>query len=98
MQEMCESDGLTLFANSPEDYKDVIERSGFRLFSVESENKKSEKYYNELVEHLQKPEVLNLLRGHFSEEEIQSTIRGYTLVIESIRENQLLITKFVCIK
>ncbi|MCK9150418.1 methyltransferase domain-containing protein [Methanobacterium alcaliphilum] len=95
MKQMMESDGLTLFANTEEDYRQVITRAGFKLISISDFNDQYLKYNMEIVEHLKKNEIQKLLKNKFDDKEINSTIHGYQLIVDSINEKELLVRKIL---
>jgi phosphoethanolamine N-methyltransferase len=98
MGEMMKIDGLTLFANTDDQYKDVIRRVGFELISIDAEDEIYANYNKEIVKHLKKPEIQKKLKEIFTTKEIEDSIKGYTLICQAIQEKELFVRKIICKK
>lgn len=98
MAEMIKLDGLTIFANTEEDYREVIRLSGLKLFSIEKQDETYSNYNKKIVKHLERPEIQSKLMEDYSKEEIENTIKGYGLLYDAIQDNELLIRKIICKK
>lgn len=98
MDEMMRIDGLTLFANTEDQYKDVIRRAGFELISIDAEDEIYANYNHEITKHLKKPEIQKKLKEMFAIKEIEDSIKGYSLIYQAIKEKELFVRKIICKK
>jgi len=98
MQEMADEDALTIVANTEDDYREVIRKSGFVLDRIDNEDKDYYRYNKSLDEHLRKPEVQNQLMPRFTREKIETEARMYRLIAESIAEGEMLVRRILCHK
>lgn len=98
MEEMMRLDGLTLFANTEGNYKDVIRLAGFKLILIDEEDETYAKYNNEIVKHLKKHEIQKKLKEMFTNKEIEDSIHAYRLLHHAIKEKELLIRRIICKK
>lgn len=98
LKDMMRLDGITLFANTQEDYRDVLRQSGFKIVSIAEESENYAQYNNDIINHLKRDEIQNKLKGKFSDKEIQDNILSYTLLYDSLKEKELFIQRIVCKK
>ncbi|MBI5680284.1 MAG: methyltransferase domain-containing protein [Methanobacterium sp.] len=98
LKEMMRLDGITLFANTEEDYSDVLRQARFKIVSIDEESEKYAQYNKEIINHLKKDEIQNKLKGKFSDKEIQDNILAYSLLYDSLKEKELFIRRIICKK
>lgn len=96
--EMMRLDDLTLFANTEEDYKNIIHQAGFKLVSIDSEDENYARYNKEIIKHLQKDDIQKKLKRKYTNKEIEDNIHAYNLLYQSLKEKELLIRKIICRK
>ena len=96
--EMMKLDGITLYANTEEEYKKVIHQAGFKPVSIDEEDENYTKYNKEIIRHLNKEEVQKKLKRNFSNKEIEDTIHSYSLLYQSLKEKKLFIRRIICKK
>jgi phosphoethanolamine N-methyltransferase len=98
LKEMMILDGITLFANTQEDYMDVLHQSGFKIASIDEESERYVQYNEDIINHLKRDDIQNKLKGKFSDKEIQDNIHAYSLLSDSLKEKELFIRRIVAKK
>jgi phosphoethanolamine N-methyltransferase len=96
MQEMIDEDALSIVANTEDDYRDVLRKSGLVLDGIDNEDPDYYRYNKSLEEHLMQPGVQHQLQPVFTREKIETEARMYGLIAESIAEGQMLVRRILC--
>lgn len=93
LKQMCETEGLTLYAETENNYKNLLREVGFFDIEMRDENANYYQYNMDIVNHLiqEKQHPSNLL---FTQKMLEDSMRGYQLIADSIRDNDLLIRWF----
>lgn len=94
LQKLCELEDLTLYAQTENDYKTLLEKTGFTDIEMRSENENYVKYNQNIISRLKQPEVKIPFIKKFTEKSWQEAIEGYQLIADSIQSNELLIRWF----
>lgn len=97
LDKMCATEGLTLYAETEEAYKSLLSESGFINIVMRDENSHYYQYNTEIVQRLleEKKHPRNPLLDNKTIEEFS---QGYQLIADSIKDNELLIRWFRCVK
>ena len=98
LQEMCELEDLTLFAETENNYLRLLKDSGFSKIDMQSEDNSYIKYNRSIAANLRKKLASHKSMGIFTKEEILDTVSSYELIAESIEKKELLVRKFICRK
>ncbi|MDP3565485.1 MAG: methyltransferase domain-containing protein, partial [Methanoregula sp.] len=96
MQEMIDEDALSIVANTENDYKEVIRKTGFVLDRIDAEDKVYYRYNKTLEEHLKRPDVQTQLLPLFTREKIETEARMYGLIAKSIAQGEMLVRRILC--
>ena len=92
--QMCEMEGLTIFAESPEGYHQLLEDAGFKEINISDENSNYCRYNLDIVKRLN----ANKHQHAFDESAIEEAITGYQLIADSIKDNEVLVRTIRAIK
>lgn len=96
VQEMVDEDGLSIVANTENDYRKVVRKTGFILDGIDTEDQDYFRYNKSLEKHLLKPGIQKRLLPLFTLEKIKTEARMYGVIAESIARGQMLVRRIVC--
>ncbi|ALA24187.1 class I SAM-dependent methyltransferase [Piscirickettsia salmonis] len=91
LQQMCDMENLTLFAETEENYHDLLAAAGFSEIQMRDENKNYARYNQKIVDSLSRLEDKAGFDQRFGENALQETIDSYQMITDSITNNELLI-------
>jgi phosphoethanolamine N-methyltransferase len=94
LQKMCEIENLTLYAQTERDYYELFKSTGFSDVKMRDENPHYVQYNQDIVKRLNQPEIATAFRTKFGDIAWRQAIKGYQLIADSIRDNELLIRWF----
>ncbi|WP_119344851.1 methyltransferase domain-containing protein [Facilibium subflavum] len=95
---MCEIEGLTLYPTTITQYQDVLLNSGFRLLSIEDENKDYSNYNHDIVRRLKQAKVKEALIAEYDLKTYQEFLSSYRGVAQAFALNELLARKILAKK
>lgn len=98
LQKMWEMENLAPYAQTTEDYYQVLKDAGFSGIQMGDENPHYLEYNQDVINRLRTPDVAQTFRARFGEASWQQAIKAYQLIIDSIQENELLMRWFKAVK
>lgn len=97
LEKMCEAEGLTLYAETENNYKALLKAAEFVDIDMREENASYYQYNMEIIDRLNQDKTLSNI-SFFDQKAIDDLVRGHQLIADSIRDNELLIRWFKCVK
>ena len=91
LQKMCEMEDLTLYAETVDNYSQILKQAGFTDITIRDENKHYVQYNEDIVAHLKDKDYAKTFIEQFDEKTWHDAIEAYQLIADSIRDNELLI-------
>ena len=96
--EMCEAEGLTLYADTEKNYLKHLKMARFKELSVENEDENYINFNMDIVNYLKNKDVKKQFIKKFNEHWYSEALKSYRLIANSIENGELLIRKFVATK
>jgi phosphoethanolamine N-methyltransferase len=90
-KKMCESEDLTLYAETVDNYIKLLEQAHFSDIEIRDENKNAYQYNLDIVARLKQEKARNTSNPAFNEISIDEAINNYQLIADSIKDNELLV-------
>jgi ubiquinone/menaquinone biosynthesis C-methylase UbiE len=97
LKKMCQTEGLTLYAETVENYRQLLSQAHFKDIDVRDENKHYHQYNLAIVERLKK-EKKEGVSPVMDDAALDEAIEGHQLIADSIGDNELLIRWIRAIK
>jgi len=98
IRKMCEMEDLTLFAETPERYRGLLENSQFQQIQMRDENLNYAQYNTDIVSRLERPDEAKRFISAYGEKAWAKAIEAYGLIATAIRHDELLIRRFKAVK
>jgi 2-polyprenyl-3-methyl-5-hydroxy-6-metoxy-1,4-benzoquinol methylase len=91
---MCSAEGLTLYAETPKSYREVLEKSGFKHIEI-IDKSVDYRFYNEAVlRHISRPDVRDAFiqfENDHPDYAYQLALDGYQCIVDAIQARELLV-------
>lgn len=94
LNQMAETEGLILFAQTEKDYRQLLKKTGFKNIKMRSESENYSKYNRAIAKGLQAEDKRKQFQQKYGEKSLLEAIEGYQLIADSIDSKELLIRHF----
>jgi len=91
LKKMCETEGLTLYAETVENYIKLLKSADFTDIEIRDENRNYYQYNLDIVDRLIQQKAHKVNNSVFNEISLDDAIESYQLIADSIKDNELLI-------
>jgi len=88
--EMKKLEDLTLYAVSEKTYLDMLKRIGFQDISIRDANPYYQKFNQEIINQFHEPVIRERFINQFDVETLEMALKCYSLILEAIKDNELL--------
>jgi phosphoethanolamine N-methyltransferase len=91
LKKMCDAEGLTLFAETTDNYIKLLKDAHFTDIEIRDENKNYYQYNLDIVTRLKQEKARNSSNPAFNELSIDVAIDSFQFIADSIKDNELLV-------
>lgn len=92
IEKMAEAENLTLFPQTENNYRKLLERLNFKNISINDHSQLHNGYYQDIIQHLQSDDIKKTFCDRFGKDAYNEHLHGYQYIQQALAAGDLMVT------